>query len=147
MSLMNELKAEITRLARREIKKELESIKRVNATQRGLIASLRRDVTELQKENARLRKDVPKAPPAEDDTEETGRFWISGRGVKSLRKRLGVTLAEFGLLANVSMQTVMKWEKTEGTIKLRRQETAGLLKMMRGTGKQEVRERLGRLRD
>ncbi|MCP4599995.1 MAG: hypothetical protein GY847_05560 [Proteobacteria bacterium] len=143
---MNELKTEITRLARKEIKKELEPIKRVNAAQRGLIASLRRDLTDLQKENAQLRKDVEKVPAVEEEPEDTGRFWISGRGVKSLRKRLGVTLAELGLLANVSMQTVMKWEKTDGKITLRRQETAGLLKQMRGMGKREVNERLERLR-
>ncbi len=52
MSVMKELHSEITRLARKEIKKELEPIKRVNAAQRGYIADLRRDVGELQKEVA-----------------------------------------------------------------------------------------------
>ena len=49
MSVMKELHSEITRLARKKIKKELEPIKRVDASQRGYMADLRRDVGELQK--------------------------------------------------------------------------------------------------
>ncbi len=48
MSIMKSLQVEITRLARKEIKKELEPIKRVNAAQRKYIADLRKDITELQ---------------------------------------------------------------------------------------------------
>ena len=47
MSVMKELQCEIARLARKEINKELAPIKRVNATQRGLIANLRRQTEVL----------------------------------------------------------------------------------------------------
>ena len=80
MSIMKELQSEITRLARKEIKKELDSVKRVNAAQRGYIADLRREVTELQKEVVRLRKTAGKAAPVVDEESVKG-FWISGKGV------------------------------------------------------------------
>ena len=140
MSLMNEIKAEIVRLARKEIKKELETIKRVNATQRGLIASLRRDLNELQKETIKLRKERGKASP--EEPEENKRFWMSGKGVASLRKRLGITQAEMASLADVSTQTVVKWEQANGKIAFRRAETADLMKKIRAMGKREVRSKL-----
>ena len=47
-NIMKELKAEISRLARREITKELAGVKRIQAAQRGLIADLRRQLTAVQ---------------------------------------------------------------------------------------------------
>ena len=72
MSVMKELQSEITRLARKEIKKELEPIKRVNAAQRGYIADLRREVTELQKEVGKLQRAATNAPVEIDDTKGFG---------------------------------------------------------------------------
>lgn len=137
MSVMKELQSEITRLARKEIKKELDPVKRVNAQQRGLIANLRRDVTELQKEVNRLKKTAGKAAPAVDEEAVKG-FWISGKGVVSLRKRLQLTQAELAVLADVSTQSVVKWEKHDGKIPFRRQETAARMQVIRGMNKNEA---------
>jgi DNA-binding transcriptional regulator YiaG len=133
MSVMKELQSEITRLARKEIKKELDPVKRVNAAQRGLIANLRRDVTELQKEVARLQKATGKVAPVVE--EATQNFWLSGKGVVSLRKRLQLTQAELAVLADVSNQSVMKWEKHEGKIPFRKQETLDRMQVIRGMSK------------
>jgi DNA-binding transcriptional regulator YiaG len=137
MSVMKELQSEITRLARKEIKKELEPIKRVNAAQRGLIANLRRDVTELQREVARLQNAAGKAVPVAVEEPE-GRSWISGKGVVSLRKRLQLTQAELAVLADVSTQSVVKWEKHEGKIPFRKQETLLKMQEIRGMNKSEA---------
>jgi len=88
MSIMNELKREIIRLSRKEIIKELAPIKRVTAKQRTLIANLRRDVTDLQKEVHTLRK-AGSAISVEAKPEQPG-FWITGKGIKAVRKRLGI---------------------------------------------------------
>ncbi len=141
MSVMKELQSEIARLARKEIKKELEPIKRVNAAQRGLIANLRRDVSDLQRDVARLQKGASKATPVEVDAEKG--FWISGKGVISLRKRLGLTQAELATLADVSTQSVVKWEKVDGKIPFRQEKTAGLMQQIRSMGKRAAREALG----
>ncbi|VGO19799.1 helix-turn-helix domain-containing protein [Pontiella sulfatireligans] len=134
MSVMKELQTEITRLARKEVKKELEPIKRVNAAQRGYIADLRREVAELQKEVVRLRKATGAPAPVEVDDDTKG-FWISGKGVASLRKKLALTQAQLAVLADVSTQSVVKWEKHEGKIPFRKQETSVRMQQIRGMSK------------
>ena len=143
MSVMSELKTEIVRLARKEIKKELEPVKRVNAAQRGLIANLRRDVTELQKEVAQLRKVVSKVAPVVGEEAAKG-FWISGKGVVSLRKRLGITQAELAVLADSTPQSVIRWEKTEGKIQFRQKETLTLMQQIRSMDKRSAWTELGK---
>lgn len=145
MSVMSELKAEISRLARKEIRKELEVVKRVNAAQRGLIANLRRDISELQKEIRQLRKeaDIP-APAAATEEEEAQHLWISGKGVLSLRKRLDLTQADLAGLAGVTAQSVVKWEKIDGKIPFRQQKTLLKLQEIRSMGKKEAWAALGK---
>ena len=139
-NVMKELKAEIARLARKEIHKELAPIKRVNATQRSLIAGLRRQVDALQKELKALGKVAPAIVPAA--AEAAGRFWITGKGVKALRKRLGLTQAEMGRLAGVSGPAVVNWEKNAGKLGLRKA-TAAKLQEIRGLKKRAAAALLG----
>ena len=131
-NVMKELKSEISRLARREIHRELAPVKRVNAAQRGRIADLGRQISALQKWLAALQRGVaaPK-PAAEDDADVRTTFWITGKGVRALRKRLGLTQAALGTLAGVSTQTVVNWEATKGKVPLRKKATALRLKEIR----------------
>jgi len=141
MSIVNELKKEITRLARKEINQELAPVKRVNAAQRGLIANLRRDVVALQKEVHALRKAGP-AVPAEAKQDETPGFWITGKGIKAIRKRLGITQVQLAKLVGVSDQAVANWESTEKKIAFRRKETGARLAELRSMNKRTVAEEL-----
>jgi DNA-binding transcriptional regulator YiaG len=141
-NVMTELKSEITRLARKEIKGELAQVKKVNATQRGLIAGLRKQVDAIQRELNGLKKAVPSPSKAIKAKEPSGRFWISGKGVKALRKRLGLTQAGLAKLAGVSGAAVVNWEKNDGKINLRKG-TAGKLQEIRGLGKRDVAGVLG----
>ncbi len=141
-TVMKELKAEISRLARREIKKALAPVQRVNAARRGLIADLRRQVEALRKELNTLRKTAPAAAVQSGKAGEEKRFWITGKGVKSLRRRLGVTQTGLGRLADVSIATVVKWEGTAGKIAIRRKETLGKLKGIRSLTKRSAAELL-----
>jgi DNA-binding transcriptional regulator YiaG len=144
MSVMKELQSEITRLARKEIKKELEPIKRVNAAQRGYIADLRREVGELERDIARLQKAAGIVAPVEVEEESTKGFWISGKGVVSLRKKLVLTQAELGKLADVSHGAVVKWEKHDGKIPFRQEKTAARMQVIRGLSKTKVWAELGK---
>ncbi|HAL92288.1 MAG TPA: hypothetical protein DCM68_04600 [Verrucomicrobia bacterium] len=143
-TVMKELKAEISKLARREVHRELSPVKRVNAAQRGLIADLRRQVVALQKEVKGLRKAAPAVdlalPKSGAEAAEGLRFWISGKGVRALRKRLGLTQVQFGRLAGVSSQAVVNWESTPGKIPLRRKETRAKLKGLRALNRRAVKE-------
>jgi DNA-binding XRE family transcriptional regulator len=144
-NVLKELKAEITRLARKEIAQELAGVKKINASQRGHIAELRRQIGALQKDVADLKKTVPARPKAAlEPKEPAGRFWITGKGVKALRKRLGLTQAQFGKLADVSHPTVVKWEGSSGKLELRRKATVARLQAIRGMGKKQAAEIVGK---
>lgn len=143
MSVMKELQSEIARVARKEIRKELDPVKRVNAQQRKYIADLRREVTDLQRDVKRLQKELGKSSPAVKDEPEQ-RFWISGKGVLSLRKRLGLTQVELAQLAGITQQTVVRWEKADGKITLRGEAIQSRLQEIRSMGKTEAWETLGK---
>lgn len=144
MSVIKELRSEISKVARREIKQELDPIKRVNASQRKYIADLRREIADLQKEVKLLQKecDVPAEAVKADEQEQ--RFWITGKGVLSLRKRIDITQVELAQLAGVTQQTVVRWEKTDGKIPLRGADVQAGLQELRNMGKKEAWARLGK---
>ena len=98
-NVMKELKYEITRLARKEIKGELTTARKAIVAKRGLIAELRRQVNAMQKELNALKKAVPAPEKTILAKEPKGRFWMTGQGVKALRKRLGLTQAGLAKLA------------------------------------------------
>jgi DNA-binding transcriptional regulator YiaG len=142
-NVMKELKSEITRLARKEIKGELTPARKAVVVQRGLIAELRRQVNAMQKELNGLKKAVPAPEKTILAKEPKGRFWMTGKGVKALRKRLGLTQASLAKLAEVSSQAVVNWEAQKGKINFRKA-TAGRIQGIRGLGKREVAEILAK---
>lgn len=142
-NVMSVLKAEISRLARKEAKREVAPVKKTSAAYRGMIAGLRKQVASLQKEVAMLKRAAPKADKVLGaKTEPEGRFWITGKGVKAMRKKTGLTQEKFGKLVGVSVPTVVNWEKAKGKLNLRKA-TAGALQGLRGKGKREVAAMLG----
>lgn len=143
-NVMSVLKSEITRLARKEAKQVVAPVQRASANYRALIAGLRKQVASLQTEVAALRRAAPKAENALATAKEpVGRFWISGKGVKALRKRLGLTQAQFGKLAGVSVPTVIKWEGAKGKAPIRLKAAVARLQAIRKMGKKQAAEILG----
>ena len=137
-NILKELKAEISRLAKKEAKAVVSPVKKASASYRGLIAGLRKQVDALQKEVSSLKRAIP-APDKvlATKTEPEGRFWITGKGVKAMRKKTGLTQEKFGKLVGVSVPTVVNWEKAKGKLNLRKA-AAGALQGLRGKGKREV---------
>ena len=143
-NIMSVLKSEITRLARKEAKQVVAPVRKASANYRGLIAGLRKQIDALQNEVAALRRIAPKAEKALAAAQEPqGRFWITGPGVKALRKRLGLTQTQFGKLAGVSVPTVVKWEGAKGRAPIRLKAAIARLQAMRGMGKKQAAEVLG----
>lgn len=142
-NVMSALKSEISRLARKEAKSVVAPVQKASANYRGLIAGLRKQVAALQSEVATLRHAAPKAEKTLATAQEpAGRFWITGPGVKALRTRLGLTQAQFAKLTEVSVPTVVNWEKNKGKVNLRRA-AAGKLQAIRGMGKKQAAEIVG----
>ena len=139
MNLMSVLKAEISRLAKKEAKREVAPVKKVNAGYRGLIAGLRKRIDSLEKELAGVKRSAPKAEKVlASKTQPEGRFWITGKGVRAMRKKVGLTQVKFGKLVGVSVPTVVNWEKAKGKVEIRKKATMARLQGLKGKGKREV---------
>lgn len=144
MNVMSVLKAEIIRLARKEAKAIVSPVQKASANYRGLIAGLRKQMAGLQKEVAVLKRAAPKADKVlSTKTEPEGRFWITGKGVRAMRKRTGLTQEKFGKLVGVSIPTVVNWEKAKGKVEIRRKETMARIQSLKGKGKREVAGMVG----
>lgn len=129
------LKTEITRLARKEIKRELLPLRKQIASQRSAIAALRQqlaDVARQVKQRSRATSPTPAAAPAT-------RARFSAKGLKSLRTKLGLSAANIGHLIGVSGQTVYNWEA--GTSRPKPEQLA-LLRDVRGLSKKALLEKL-----
>ncbi len=143
-NVMSVLKSEISRLARKEARQVVAPVQKASGNYRGLIAGLRKQLDTLQTEVAALRRAAPKVEKVLATAQEpAGRFWITGPGVKALRKRMGLTQAQFGKLVGVSVPTVVKWEKVDGKVEIRRKATMARIQELKGKGKREVAAMLG----
>lgn len=144
------LKAEVSRLARKELRSENEALKKALASQRTEIAGLKRRLLELERAMLRLAKIKSResasravgstARVTEQET-ESHRFRASGMAAN--RKRLGLSAADFGLLVGTTGQSVYAWEA--GKSKPREKALAAIAGL-RGIGKKEALERLQALK-
>ena len=105
------LKDEILRLARKEVRNELEGLKKASARYRSEIAALKRSLSDLEKRQARLEsgKTQRRARGGSEEGEST-RLRYSAKGLTKLRARLGLSGPDLGKLLGVSTQTIYNWE-------------------------------------
>ena len=104
------LKAEISRVARKEIRNEAAALKKALATYRSDIAELKRRAKELETNLRQLDKATAKKRPAIALANSTPNLRFSAKGLASHRKRLNLSAADCGLLLGASGQSVYKWE-------------------------------------
>lgn len=108
----NQLKSEISRLAKKEVRAETQALKKASVHYRSEIAALKRRIAGLEAQVKKLGKGAGRGRTANADaSEESGpslRFRVAG--FAALRKKLGVSAAEMGKLLGVSAQSVYHWE-------------------------------------
>lgn len=104
------LKAEISRIARKEIRTETQTLKKASTQYRSDIAALKRRIAEQDRLIAKLRKSKPAANAVEQE-EDAPQLRFRADGFASLRKKLGLSAADMGKLLGVSLQTIYHWEK------------------------------------
>ena len=129
------LKEEITRLARKELRSETESLKKASALYRSEIAALKRRTASLEQQLSRLEKSASKNAVVQVNPEETTKARFTANGFKTLRQRLGLTAEAIGTLLDVSAQTIYSWEA--GNTRPREQQMVRIV-MLRGMGKRDV---------
>jgi DNA-binding transcriptional regulator YiaG len=141
-------KAEIARLARKEVRGNSESLKKAVAAHRAEITALKRRIQALEGLVKRLAKGAGPArarPVATSETAESDSAGLRFRaaGMAANRKRLGLSAADFGLLVGATGQSIYAWEA--GKAKPRPQALAAIA-ALRGIGKREADARLASLK-
>ena len=135
-------KNEIVRLARKEAKAAVAPMHKPSVAARKAVADLKRRVAILEKENKRLGALVAKVPQPEPVASPAGsRNWISGKGVRSLRQKLGLSQEAFAKLVGVTSNGVSKWESKPGMLRMRDATKAAVM-AVRGLGAREAKQRL-----
>jgi len=136
------IKEEITRLARKEMKKasgplndRVRQLSRTVSSQGKTIARLEKTVSKQEKE-LREAAPVPEVAPPE----EVKKARISPRLVKTQRKRLKLNQSDFARLLNVSVAAVRSWEQGRA---LPKEETMATFVAVRKLKPKEAWERLG----
>jgi DNA-binding transcriptional regulator YiaG len=142
------LRYEISRISRKETKS---SIGGIGKSQKGLkktVADLKKRVLLLEKVNKglvaamnRYQAEQPETPP-----EETKKARFTSKGIRTLRRRLRLTQADFAELVGATIHAVYLWEKKEGGLKLRDKTREALLSI-RGLRAGEARTKLEEIGD
>ena len=110
-NIASALKAEISRVARKEVRSEIDSLKKANVLHRGAIAELRRQVSELQKQLKQATRQAKTAAKVEavDSSKAPRRF--SASRLAAHRAKLGLSAAAYGKLVGMSGATIFHWEQ------------------------------------
>ncbi|MBN1507967.1 MAG: helix-turn-helix transcriptional regulator [Sedimentisphaerales bacterium] len=138
------LKEEISRLARKEVRRQTNALRRASAQYRRDIAAMKRRVSELQQKVSPLEKQVLKETSAQVPKLDADGLRFTAKGLRSQRQRLGLSAADYGKLVGVTDQTIYNWEHE--TARPRKQQLA-LIATLRHIGKREAQARLEQLAD
>ena len=136
------LKEEISRLARKEVRKEMNALRRASVQYRKDIAELKRRISNLQRKVSPLEKQVLKNIPSQAAEVDGERVRFTAKGLRSQRERLGLSAADYGKLIGVTDQTIYNWEHE--TARPRKQQV-GVIASLRHIGKREAQARLEQL--
>ncbi len=105
------LREEISRLARKEIRRQTTVLRKASAQYRRDIAELKRRTAELQRKISSLQKQTSKGVPAQAAQIDTERVRFTAKGLRSQCKRLDLSAANYGKLIGVTGQTIYSWEQ------------------------------------
>lgn len=140
-NLATALKSEIARVARKELRNEIEPLKRAIAAQRAAIAKLRQQLQEQQRllRHSSKRGGSGFAPP---DLASEKQLRFSPTRLKKQRQKLDLSAETFGKLVGASGQSVYLWES--GRTRPSASSLAAIA-ALRGIGKRELQGRLDAL--
>jgi DNA-binding transcriptional regulator YiaG len=142
-NLAQSLKAEITRISRKEIKSSIIPLHHANVALKKTVAELKKRIAALESGNKPLSPSGKAAPerPGEALTEAAGKARITARSIKSLREKLDLSQDQFAKLIGISRQNVFVMEHKQGRLKVRKATLANILSI-KDIGKREAKARL-----
>lgn len=133
------LKSEISRIARKETRSQLDALKKSSSVQKKQIANLRQVVADLERQVRKLGKGLADRPSPVSDDEDQVSLRFRAAGFAAHRQRLGLSAADCGKLVGVSALTIYKWEKGESRPRKAHLPAIALLRRM---GKREALAKL-----
>lgn len=140
MNISSLLKSEMARLARKELKAELQPLRKAVTAHRAALAKLRRELAAVERELHMMRRRTGRsAPAASEATERETNHRFSAKGLASHRNKLGFSREQYATLVGVSAQSIYKWERAES--RPRHAQLEALVKA-RTMGKREAMARL-----
>lgn len=142
MNIATALKSEISRVARKETRSEVSALKTASSRYRSDIAELKRRIVQLERMVVQLGKGSGKKAPRAPEGEPATATRYSAKNLAALRKKLGLSAADFGKLLGVSGASIYLWE--EGKIRPRDKNMPAIAKL-RKMGKKAALEQLAGL--
>ena len=133
------LRQEISRLARRETRGQVQAVKKASAQYRRHIAALKRQVATLERQVSGLLRRTLDRPSAATNGPTSLKMRFVPKGLRAQRGRLGLSAVDYGRLAGVSDQSIYNWE--QGHTKPRAEKLEALA-ALRPIGRREARARL-----
>ncbi len=146
-TLAQTIKDEIRRISRREIGLALSNFRRDHialkkrlAEQKSRISAIEKDNKELSKKLAAFGQDQRVKAGSESEAEHVA---VYARGIKSLRRRFGLSQINLARLVGMNRISIAHWEKKSGKITIKKPEVRKMLTELKGMKKAEVTARLG----
>jgi DNA-binding transcriptional regulator YiaG len=137
------LKDEVARLARKEIRKQTATLQKASVQYRRDIAALKRKAAGLERQVALLERGLAAQPAQESSpAEQKTNLRFTAKGLRSQRKRLGLSAGAYAKLVGVTAQSIYNWER--GAARPRQSQIA-VLATLRAIGKKEVKAKLAQL--
>ncbi len=133
------IKAEIVRLAKREMRTAFLPMKREVRQMSTKLSGLSKAISSLNRLTKEVGLEEKAKPKLEATPEEVKTSRITPARIRSLRKKLGISLREMGLLTGVGLGAVLAWEK--GKFAPRGDKKTALV-ALRKLGKRQVKELL-----
>jgi DNA-binding transcriptional regulator YiaG len=140
------LRGEIIRISRREARIATSGIREAKIKLTKTVADLKRKIAKLQGENKWLvaaeKKRLAQKPLVAPESSKKAR--LTSKGIRRLRRKLGVSQANFAKLLGASTQTVHMWETKDGPLRLRGNTLAAVLSA-RDMGAREAKRKIAEL--
>jgi DNA-binding transcriptional regulator YiaG len=136
------LKEEIRRIARSETKSQTAKLRRDVVKVKKSNVALRRIIAQLERDNDLLMSTEKRRKLPVVVAEDAKSARITAKGIRSLRRKLGLSQGDLGKLVGISTVTVGNWEKKgKGALKLKDKARAAIV-ALRDVGAREAKRRV-----
>ncbi len=140
------LKDEIARIAKHESKIAVSKPLKTGIANKKSLVDIKRRLIQIEKSLNGLQKAMQSCSSGQSSQApvepEGKKEWLSGRGIKALRRKMRISQAQFAKLIGMNPIAIVRWEKQRGKLVFKKTDTLGKILALRGIGVREAQERL-----